>query len=264
MNILILNDDGPQAYGLSILLSALRSKFKNSKLKVMVPERIRSGASASIDVEEHVAFEADPSLRQEIIKTAELQIYTFPLTPMSILDHAFMNRHLYLSPKESWDLVVAGVNFGPNLGRDILTSGTVMAPLMAATFYGVPAFAFSQELSRLDLLNKKPHPTVDKDDDPDLFERQINFFQKEFQNSLTYLPYFLNHTRPEAGICYNVNFPSHQRHVTDFATTSPAHYSYVRTPDTSIVPRARKEQSDIRAIQQGFVTVTEMVLSCHR
>jgi len=43
------------------------------------------------------------------------------------------------------DLVVSGINHGPNLGHDITYSGT-LAAAMEATVFGLPAIAASQDL----------------------------------------------------------------------------------------------------------------------
>jgi 5'-nucleotidase len=44
--------------------------------------------------------------------------------------------------KEGVDLVVSGINEGPNLGDDVYVSGTVGAALQGF-FYGIPSLAFS-------------------------------------------------------------------------------------------------------------------------
>jgi 5'-nucleotidase len=49
---------------------------------------------------------------------------------------------LRLVLKEGVDLVVSGINEGPNLGDDVYVSGTVSAALQGF-FYGIPALAFS-------------------------------------------------------------------------------------------------------------------------
>jgi 5'-nucleotidase len=49
---------------------------------------------------------------------------------------------LRLILKEGVDLVVSGINEGPNLGDDVYVSGTVGAALQGF-FYGIPALAFS-------------------------------------------------------------------------------------------------------------------------
>ena len=43
------------------------------------------------------------------------------------------------------DLVVSGVNFGPNMGDDVTYSGTVSATF-EGTLLGIPSVAFSQEI----------------------------------------------------------------------------------------------------------------------
>jgi len=69
-------------------------------------------------------------------------IYTTDGTPVDCVIIAF--RALF--PGEI-DLVVSGINRGPNIGYDVFVSGTV-AGALAGYFHGVPALAVGRFLPR--------------------------------------------------------------------------------------------------------------------
>ena len=75
----------------------------------MAPDRNRSGASNSLTLDVPLrVFESEPG------------VYFVPGTPTDCV-------HLAISGlfDHSFDMVVSGVNDGPNLGDDVLYSGTV-------------------------------------------------------------------------------------------------------------------------------------------
>jgi len=124
MKILLSNDDGVLAPGLAALVKSLE---EIAELKVVAPDRNRSGASNSLTLSRPL------SVRQ-------LQNGHFSVegTPTDCV-------HLGLTGLlEGWrpDMVVAGVNSGANLGDDILYSGTVAAAT-EGRFLGLPAIAVS-------------------------------------------------------------------------------------------------------------------------
>ena len=61
--------------------------------------------------------------------------------PVDCVKYA-LTEHL----RERPDLVVSGINLGPNLGVAVFYSGTVAAA-MEASFFGLPAVAFSTEMN---------------------------------------------------------------------------------------------------------------------
>lgn len=123
MNILISNDDGYQAEGLAIL-ARVAAEFAN--VRVVAPERDRSGASNSLTLD-----------RPMRIRQAPNGFYFVSGTPTDCI-------HLALSalPDFKPDLVLSGINHGANMGDDTLYSGTVAAAT-EAYLLGIPAVAFS-------------------------------------------------------------------------------------------------------------------------
>ena len=123
MNILISNDDGWQAPGIVALAEAVQ-EFAN--IKVVAPDRNRSAASNSL------------TLMYPIRATEQkTDGYSVDGTPADCVNLA-LNGLFDWQP----DMVISGINAGPNLGDDVLYSGTVAAA-MEGFFHGLPAMAFS-------------------------------------------------------------------------------------------------------------------------
>ncbi|HEY6482368.1 MAG TPA: 5'/3'-nucleotidase SurE [Steroidobacteraceae bacterium] len=123
MKILISNDDGFRSEGIQRLREALLSL---AEVTVVAPDRNRSGASNSLTLDVPLrVFEAEPG------------VFYVPGTPTDCV-------HLAISGLFDFthDMVVSGINEGPNLGDDVLYSGTVAAAI-EGRFLGVSAVAVS-------------------------------------------------------------------------------------------------------------------------
>ncbi len=124
MRILISNDDGYLAPGLAALADALAAI---AEIVVVAPDSNRSGASNSLSLD-----------RPLTVQQAANGFYFVNGTPTDCV-HVALTGMLVERP----DLVVSGINNGPNMGDDTLYSGTVAAATEAYLF-GIPAIAFSQ------------------------------------------------------------------------------------------------------------------------
>lgn len=123
MRILISNDDGYQADGICVLHQALSPL---GDVVRVAPDRDRSGASNSLTLRR--------PLRAERIAD---DIYSVDGTPTDCV-HLGLTGLLDDLP----DLVVSGINHGPNLGDDVMYSGTVAAAT-EGRHLGLPALALS-------------------------------------------------------------------------------------------------------------------------
>ena len=123
MRILISNDDGYFAPGLAALATSL-SQFAD--VVVVAPERDRSGASNSLTLD-----------RPLTVKRAANGFHYVNGTPTDCV-HVAVTGFLPQRP----DLIVSGINHGPNMGEDTLYSGTVAAAT-EGFLLGIPAIAFS-------------------------------------------------------------------------------------------------------------------------
>jgi 5'-nucleotidase len=123
VKILVSNDDGFRAEGIRRLREALTTL---AEVTVVAPDRNKSGASNSLTLDVPLrVFESEPG------------VYFVPGTPTDCV-------HLAISGLFEFehDMVVSGVNDGPNLGDDVLYSGTVAAAL-EGRFLGLPTIAVS-------------------------------------------------------------------------------------------------------------------------
>ena len=124
MRILISNDDGYLAPGINALAEALASV---ADIVVVAPDSNRSGASNSLSLDRPLS-----------VQQALNGFYFINGTPTDCV-HVALTGMLDYRP----DLVVSGINNGPNMGDDTLYSGTVAAATEGYLF-GIPAIAFSQ------------------------------------------------------------------------------------------------------------------------
>ncbi len=123
MRILLSNDDGYLAPGLGALADALAPV---ASLEVVAPDRDRSGASNSLTLENPLRA-----------RRAENGFICVEGTPTDCV-HLAITGLLEAEP----DMVVSGINSGPNMGDDVLYSGTVAAAT-EGRFLGFPAVAIS-------------------------------------------------------------------------------------------------------------------------
>ena len=128
MKILLSNDDGIHARGISVLHKAIRDQ---GELHVVAPDTERSAAGHAITL-------TDP------IKTISVEKDEVPFgtavsgTPADCIKLGLCLLHKDNPP----DLVVSGINLGSNTGISVLYSGTVSAA-SEAVILGVPAIAIS-------------------------------------------------------------------------------------------------------------------------
>jgi 5'-nucleotidase len=125
--VLLSNDDGVHAPGLKALHRELTSI---GDVTVVAPDRERSAASHSLTI--------DVPLRAN--KIAD-DVVSVEGTPTDCVLLAIRN----LLPKPP-DILVSGINRGPNLGDDVTYSGTVAAA-MEGTLLGIPSIAVSLDRS---------------------------------------------------------------------------------------------------------------------
>ena len=123
MKILISNDDGYQAAGIKTLIDELK---KIADLIVVAPDRNRSGSSSSLTLDKAVK-----------VTKVEDSFYYIDGTPTDCV-HIALTGLINFIP----DLVISGINHGPNMGDDTIYSGTVAAA-MEGYLLNIPSFAVS-------------------------------------------------------------------------------------------------------------------------
>lgn len=123
MKILVTNDDGIHAPGITALAAALGAI---GEVAVVAPDRERSAASHALTLHH--------PLRAEMIAPGRFAVDGTPTDCVNLGIHSLLDFHP--------DIVVSGINRGANIGDDVTYSGTVAAAL-EATLMGIPAFAIS-------------------------------------------------------------------------------------------------------------------------
>lgn len=228
MNILVCNDDGIFSEGIIALATILKSKHN---LTIIAPDGNRSGFSRSVSFH-----------RDVVIKPVSLiegvEAYSVSGTPADCVKFALtaMDKNI--------DLVVAGINRGPNLGSDIFYSGTVNA-CFEANVEKIPAIAFSN----VGFSNF-------------MFDENAKIIENIFDKLLDYT---LNtHT-------LNVNIPNvnaSEVKGVKFCTAGVCKYSdgYVKTAENTyklvgepIPPNESDYGTDVYYSSLGYVTVTPVM-----
>ena len=116
MKILLTNDDGIEAEGLRHLVNWAKTK---GEVLVVAPKTQQSAKSQSIEI--HGTYEV-----KKVDTFEGVEAYSVDSTPADCV------RVAVLGMKKQFDLVLSGINCGPNLGSDIHYSGTVGACFEAA------------------------------------------------------------------------------------------------------------------------------------
>jgi 5'-nucleotidase len=130
MRILVTNDDGIHAAGLAALERI--AAHLSDDVWVVAPEVEQSGASRALTL--------STPLRVRRLDPRRFAVFG---TPTDCVMLAIQDLIEGPAP----DLVLSGVNHGPNLGEDVTVSGTV-AGAMQGMALGVPGIALSQALGR--------------------------------------------------------------------------------------------------------------------
>lgn len=164
MNILLCNDDGIQVDALKILAKELG---KTHDVWVIAPDGNRSGQSMSITLHHHLK-----------VKEVRSQWFSCSGSPTDCILLAALGAIEMEKP----DLIISGINYGPNLGTDLLYSGTAAAAREGA-LKGIPSMSVS--------LNKMEAPWN--------FEPAVRYLYKhlDFLYTLINKDSFLNINFPE-------------------------------------------------------------------
>lgn len=120
MKILISNDDGIMANGIRILSETLAEEHE---VYVVAPDRERSAAGHSLTL--HTPLRVEELEPKNGIK----RCWVTTGTPG---DCVKIGISAILEENEKPDIVISGINHGPNLGADILYSGTVSCAMEGA------------------------------------------------------------------------------------------------------------------------------------
>lgn len=235
--ILVCNDDGVQSDGIFALQKALRAV---GEVVVVAPDRPQSAMGHAI------------TLHKPLRLTAAVLRDGTPAFGTSGTPSDSAALGLLEALGGTVDLVVSGINHGPNLGWDVHYSGTVSAAT-EASIIGAPAFAvsvadwgkdihwdaaarFAADLARWRLAHPLPPFVILNVNVPNLPEGQIKGVQITTQGRRQYVDRVEKRTDP-AGRDY-----------------------YWLGGSLAEEARGAENGTDVRAVADGFISVTPIHL----
>ncbi len=235
MRLLCTNDDGILAKGLECLITAAEPL---GDVTVVAPDREQSATSHSLTLHHPIR----PVPRGE----RRWQVDGTPTDCVMLAIEALM--------ADRPDFVLSGINHGQNMGEDVLYSGTVAAA-MEGVMLGVPAIALSYAGGELQA-------------DPEVLVSQTPVITRLIQH-LTSLPHMPRET------LLNVNLPPRRGdEIRGMRLTRLGKRVYSDSLMEMKDPRGRRiywigggsvswsgaEDSDFRAVQDGYISVTPLHL----
>jgi len=134
MTILLVNDDGIYAQGLSSLVKKLGEKHE---VVIVAPDREQSAVGHAITL-------ANPVRIQKVHQDGNFFGYAVSGTPADCVKLA-----IRVIMKRPPDLLISGINQGANIGASLIYSGTVSAAT-EGTMMLIPSFAVSLDTHRAD------------------------------------------------------------------------------------------------------------------
>jgi 5'-nucleotidase len=127
MRILVSNDDGIHAPGISALYNAIKDL---GEVRVIAPSAEQSAVGHAITL-------ANPIKSQEVHRNGAFFGHAVTGTPADCVKLA-----AYMLADDPPGLVISGINLGPNAGISVIYSGTVSAAT-EGTILGIPSIAVS-------------------------------------------------------------------------------------------------------------------------
>ncbi|MFP4467217.1 MAG: 5'/3'-nucleotidase SurE [Candidatus Goldiibacteriota bacterium] len=232
--ILITNDDGIRSGGIKAVYEAVKDF---ADVLVAAPARERSGASNSVTIWK--------SIKVKKQKFLDASGYAVSGTPADCVKLGVLSL-----AKRKPDLVISGINHGPNFGRFILYSGTVGGATEAA-LRGIPSIAASL----------------------DDFEKKADFsFAGEVVRSMA-KAFFSKKIRINSDTIININIPRHKRdEVKGFKVLPKGNCEYVESYEkfsdngsetyrwmvNERVEGSALSMPDSVAVRSGYVVITPL------
>ncbi len=232
MHILLTNDDGVSAQGINALYKCLS---KRHNVYIIAPNEEKSGCSSAITMKEQLKIE---NISDNIFA---VNAFTADCVNIGLKGD--------IIPKV--DLIVSGINHGPNLGDDIYFSGTV-AGARVAFIYGISGIAMS-----LDCTGESSH-----------FNDASKFLMDFIENSK-----ILSSKR---SLCLNINYPDipkkeilgtkycfmGKRDYRDSYKVLHKDKNETRLQLTTGIASHENDGSDITELKKGYISITPLTLDC--
>ncbi|MGL5254887.1 MAG: 5'/3'-nucleotidase SurE [Brevinema sp.] len=235
MKILFSNDDGYDAIGINTVYQEFASNYD---VRMCAPLNHKSAFSHAITYQDNL----------ELVKLRDVKGYALDGTPADCVKIGI--NHLF-PDIGTFDLLISGINFGVNIGRDIFYSGTVGAT-REGTFFDLCGVALSQQVL---------------DDD---LERNSVFFKTSASYArqiIEAMPRELFHIKD---LIYNINFPattqakgiklatlSRQTFDMNITEVDKKGTKYVNYAGTKSV-HPNDDTSDANWLYQGYIVVSAL------
>lgn len=227
MRILVTNDDGIYSPGIAAL-AQIASKF--GEVRVVAPDVEQSSMGHAVTHSRPLTYKKSP------IVFEGMEAYRVNGTPA---DCVALGTHLWTKT----DVVLSGINMGPNLGNSMWHSGTLAAAKQAVLF-GIKGIAFSTPVGKTE---------------PD-FDLLAPYVEKTLSTLLE---------NTELGL-FNVNLPQNPQGI-QWTRQSVRLYDGTIVPGTDPMGRkhywftvspleAAEEGTDRWAVEQGLVSITPLRL----
>ena len=228
MKILITNDDGINSEGILALEQALKNL---ADIITVAPDRVQNSMSHALTLHR--------PLRVQEISPKRFAVDGTPADCVKLSLTGFLDEHP--------ELVVSGINKGPNLGDDIIYSGTVSAAI-EGTLLSIPSIAIS-------LVTQK------------------NFHFEAAADFTAILVSRILKKKLSPGTMLNVNVPAvPSQAIKGWRLTRQGKRHYVEQVVQRVDPRGRKyywiggdnlgfdveEGTDCIAVHEGFISVTPL------
>lgn len=235
MNILITNDDGIGAEGIRHIVMALA---ENHRVFVAAPEVQQSAKARSITMNLPLfAHEVNAFKHPNIIR--QWAISGTPADCVKIAVEELMDEPI--------DLIVSGINHGPNYAEDVLYSGTVGAAL-EGSLYDLPAIALSMDdWSNYHFSHAARYVAEHLDGMVSMFEDSSHILNVNFPNKNHYEGSRMTHL---GSIRYVDIFTKRVNpHGRDY---------YWIAGDKVVVDGKNDANSDIVTVQNGYVSISSI------
>ena len=227
MNILIANDDGPGSEGLNTLQTATKAAYPDATIVTFVPRTPMGGQGLSVTPQRLDDF---------VVEEVAPHFYVCDARPADLIYLALGEPERFLN-KGSFDLVLTGINHGENIGMDVFHSGTVGMAMLASTFFGTAAVAFSQQCDHQEEMNSGKNSMQPND-------------------KIAFIRTFLRNGPRATGLCWNVNFPA--SNPKGWKVCSVAYHSRFRPFKAEV---RKTEGCDVTELERGFIVVSPLCLN---
>ena len=231
MNILITNDDGIYAEGILELAKAMK---EIANVYVVAPDSQKSAVGHAITVH-------NPVMLKNAFIDDDIKAYAISGTPADCVKVGIEG----LFSDVDFDLVLSGINNGPNLGTDVIYSGTVSAAIEG-------------------LVQNKPAIAVSYDD--------FNVSKEIYKEASKYVVNIVKSLKDNLNMLndciLNVNIPKTE--IKGFKVTTLGDRKYDNALEERVSPYGYRyfwiggqvkkleqdESSDIKALEEGYISLT--------